>query len=78
MYTWSAKEPTSILKTIGGVICTIRVPFMQYYANKWLGSKSGIFSCINFQKVNSKYVHIYDTENSTLHLKKERYPRIVI
>lgn len=53
MYKWSAKQQFPNFKTVGGVIYTIGVPYMQYNVKKWVSSTGGVF-CINHQKSKSK------------------------
>lgn len=43
MYNWSVKQQFPIFKNVGGVIRTIGVSNMQYYAKKWLSSTYGFF-----------------------------------
>jgi len=52
MSNWSAKEQIPILKTIGGVNCTIGVPYMQCFAEKWPSLTACIFF-INYHKSKS-------------------------
>ena len=73
MFNWSAKEQLPILKTVGGLIHTMMVPYMQYFAKKWPSSKAGILFSINYQKKKfSKKIEnvIYHITNKiTIHYK---------
>lgn len=53
MYNWSVKQQFPIFKNVGGVIRTIGVSNMQYYAKKWLSSTCGSIY-IKYQKSNFK------------------------
>lgn len=52
-YVWSAKQQLLLLKAVGGVIHTIGVPWMHYYAKKLQCPTACNFQK-NYQKSKSK------------------------